>query len=41
MRGGVNYYDLLNYYTSDDRDAMYAVIKENIEASKESQTPIL
>jgi hypothetical protein len=36
MRGGVSIHQLLHEYSSDDRDAMYTVIKENVEATKES-----
>jgi hypothetical protein len=36
MRGGASIHQLLHEYSSDDRDAMYIVIKENVEATKES-----
>ena len=41
MRGGVTVNDLLNVYTAEDRDHIYAIIKENIEATKLSQMPLL
>ena len=34
MRGGVTVNDLLHVFSHDDRDAAYAIIKENIEATK-------
>jgi len=34
MRGGITVNDLLNIYSHDDRTAAYAIIKENIEATK-------
>ena len=41
MRGGVDYKDLLYLYSFEDRDAMYSVIKENIESTKNTQMPLL
>jgi hypothetical protein len=41
MRGGVTVNDLLMYYGQEDREAIYAIIKENIEATKISQMPLL
>jgi hypothetical protein len=41
MRGGVTLAELLHTYSSDDREAMYAVIKENLEATKNSQMPLV
>jgi hypothetical protein len=41
MRGGVSIHQLLHEYSFDDRDAMYSVIKENIEATKESGMPLI
>jgi hypothetical protein len=34
MRGGVTINDLLYNLSFDDREAAYAVIKENVEATK-------
>lgn len=34
MRGGITVNDLLYTFSYDDREAAYAVIKENIEATK-------
>lgn len=41
MRGGVTMQELLHLYASDDRDAMVAVIKENLEAVKASAGRLL
>lgn len=41
MRGGVTVYELLHIYSHDDRQAYYAIIKENIELTKESQMPLV
>ena len=41
MRGGVTMQELLHSYSSDDRDAMVAVIKENLEAVKASAGRLL
>jgi len=41
MRGGVTVNDLLMYYGHEDREAIYTIIKENIEATKQSQMPLL
>lgn len=41
MRGGVNSYDLLNFYSSEDRTIMNKIIEENIESTKKSQMPLL
>lgn len=41
MRGGVSVNDLLLVYSYDDREAIYAVIKENLEMTKNSQLPLL
>jgi hypothetical protein len=41
MRGGVTVNDLLMYYGYEDREAIYSIIKENIEATKQSQMPLL
>lgn len=34
MRGGITVNDLLHTFSHDDREAAYAIIKENIEATK-------
>lgn len=41
MRGGVSVQDLLHIYSHDDRESFYAVIKENIELTKESRMPLI
>lgn len=41
MRGGVTVDQLLHQYSYDDRDSMYAVVKENVEISKETNMPLL
>lgn len=41
MRGGITVNDLLYNYSYEDREAAYAVIKENIEATKESKMSLL
>lgn len=41
MRGGVTVNDLLYNYSFEEREAAYAVIKENIEATKESKIALL
>lgn len=41
MRGGVAMNDLLFHYSFEDRELMYTIIKENIEASKEAKMPLV
>lgn len=41
MRGGVSLHELLHVYSFDDREAMYVLIKENVEMTKASQMPFL
>jgi len=41
MRGGVTVNDLLQIYGHEDRMAMYNIIKENIDLTKESGLPLL
>lgn len=41
MRGGVTVNDLLTTYTFEDRESIYKIIKENIEATKETQLPLI
>lgn len=41
MRGGVTMQELLHFYSQDDRSAMYEVIKENIDITKQAQMPLL
>jgi len=41
MRGGVSINDLMDRYTSEDRDIMYNIIKENIETTKKTQLPLI
>jgi hypothetical protein len=41
MRGGVNINDLLHKYSFDDREAIYAIVTENLEVTKISGLPLL
>ena len=41
MRGGVTVNDLLHIYSFEDRQTIYDIINENIEATKESGMPLL
>jgi len=41
MRGGVTVNELLHVYSHEDRQAIYSVINENIEMTKESNMPLL
>lgn len=41
MRGGVSINDLFDRYSFEDREAMYKLISENIETTKETQMPLL
>ena len=41
MRGGVTLHELLHVYSADDRMAMFKVIQENIELTKNAQLPLL
>ena len=41
MRGGVTVKELLEYYSFEDRDMIYIVIKDNLEATKETRMPLL
>jgi len=41
MRGGVTVNDLMYIYSHEDREAIYSVINDNIEATKISQMPLL
>jgi len=41
MRGGVSINDLLFVYTYDDRQAIYTVVQENFELTKETRMPLL
>lgn len=41
MRGGVSINDLFDRYTTEDRDIMYNIIKENIETTKQTQLPLI
>ena len=41
MRGGVNINDLFYLYSHEDREAIYVIIKENIETTKETQLPLI
>lgn len=41
MRGGVAMNDLLYLYSHEDRQAIYTVINENMETTKETQLPFI
>lgn len=41
MRGGVTLEQLLHVYSFDDREAMYLVIKENLETTRLTQMPFV
>jgi hypothetical protein len=41
MRGGVSVNDLMDRYSFDDRQAIYEIVKENLEMTKTSQMPLL
>ena len=41
MRGGVTVNDLMHTYSFEDREMMYTIINENIEATKIAQMPLL
>jgi hypothetical protein len=41
MRGGVNSQDLFHLYSYEDRKIISGIIKENIEATKNSRMPLL
>jgi uncharacterized protein (DUF433 family) len=37
MRGGVTMEDLLHVYSYEDREMLYAIIKENINTTQETR----
>jgi len=41
MRGGVTVNDLLYTYSFEDRQAIYTVVAENMETTKETQLPFI
>jgi hypothetical protein len=41
MRGGVTVNDLLSIYGYEDREAIYNIIKENIENTTKSGLPLI
>lgn len=41
MRGGVTVNELLHIYSFEDREAIYTVIKENIEATSTTNLPLI
>ena len=41
MRGGVTVNDLMYIYSFEDREAIYTVIKENIEATSATNIPLI
>jgi hypothetical protein len=41
MRGGATIQELLHVYSHDDREAMYVVVKENIELTKTANMPLV
>lgn len=41
MRGGITVHELLHIYSFEDRQVSYVIINENIEATKNTQMPLL
>lgn len=41
MRGGISVNDLLYLYSYEDREAIYTIIKENIDVTKETGMPLV
>jgi hypothetical protein len=41
MRGGVRLQELLHFYSYEDREGMYEVVKENIDLTKDTQMPLM
>lgn len=41
MRGGVTLQELLHLYSYDDRLAIYDVVKDNFELTRDSQMPLI
>jgi hypothetical protein len=41
MRGGVSVNDMLYLYSYEDRNAMYEIVNENVEATKASGLPLI
>lgn len=41
MRGGVSVMDLLYTLSAEDREIMHSIVKDNIEATKATQMPLL
>ena len=41
MRGGINVNDLFDRYTLEDIKILQEIIKENIEATKATQMPLV
>jgi hypothetical protein len=41
MRGGITVNDLLYTLSFEDREAAYSIIKENIEATKNTGMPLI
>jgi hypothetical protein len=41
MRGGVTANDLFYLYGFEEREVMYTIIKENIDATSAAQMPLL
>ncbi len=39
MRGGVTLNDLFHIYSFEDREALYEIVSENIEITKDTQMP--
>ncbi len=39
MRGGVTLNELLHVYSFEDREALYEIVSENIEITKDTQMP--
>jgi hypothetical protein len=41
MRGGVSSHDLFHVYSYEDRQIINEIVKDNIEATKNSKLPLI
>lgn len=41
MRGGVSSHELFHTYSYEDRQMLFSIIKDNIEATKNAKMPLL
>jgi len=41
MRGGVSSHDLFHVYSHEDRQIINEIVKDNIEATKNSKLPLI